>query len=208
MNTSPHNSSAPIRLTYSRLFAIWIGALPVASGEPQRPWRKQAPALFWIGVLLWLLSNGLFVWTALVSADACKSGGKPVSLVIAQLLGPLLMASDFGCEAARTSLALAIDYALIACYTLLLAYPVTWVLQRRVNVAAAAGVALDGLTRKVYLFMWAFPVMDLLEDVFTAVALVPQVQLLPALGVAAASAGKFVSMGVLVWVLVRGLIRR
>jgi hypothetical protein len=187
------------------LASIWRGDLP-ASNTRRLSLRTQAPAVFWFGVLLWLLATALFAWTASVSADACTNGVAPISLVAVQLLGLLL--PSVACDSARTGLALAIDYGLIVAYTLLLAYPVTWALQRRVEAADASAVALGWLTSNVHLFMWAFPLFDLLEDVVTPAALVPVLNFGPAMVVALASAGKFASMGVLTWVLLRGWMRR
>lgn len=195
-------------MSFRCLFSVWTGALPVASGEVLGSWRKQSPAVFWFGLLLWLLCTVLFVGTALVSADACHRGDQSFSLVVAQLLGPFLMASGFGCDSARTSLALNIDYALIASYSVLLAYPVTWALRRRAISTMVDGVARDWLTSKVYLFMWAFPLLDLLENAVSVTALVSPANMGPVLVVAVASAGKFACMGGLGWVLVLGLLRR
>jgi hypothetical protein len=70
------------------------------------------------------------------------------------------------------------------------------------------GVARDWLTSKVYLFMWAFPLLDLLENAVSVTALVSPANMGPVLVVAVASAGKFACMGGLGWVLVLGLLRR
>ena len=198
----------PTPLNLRSLFLIWLGVLPKVSGTPPGAWRTQSTGIYWLGMVLWALCTGLFAWTATVSFDACTRAGKPLSLVAAQLLGPLLAAPDFACDATKTTLALGIDYALIGAYCLVLAYPVTWALERRQRSSMDTGHALDRLTAKVHWFMWAFPLFDLLEDALTAAALVPQLHFWPAWLVAAASVGKFSCLGVLSWVLLRGWLRR
>lgn len=141
------------------------GAVPASAVPRTQPWR-------WIGVVLALITAVLFAITYSMGLQACDLDAAP-GWVQGLPSGFQLSAhwhADWGVLCGGTDTvrrAIAWDWALLASYTLWLAYPVAWALRRMVARAVPPGWALGWLYRHAHWAMMALVVSDFAENFAT-----------------------------------------
>lgn len=141
------------------------GAVPADTVPRTQPWR-------WLGIALAVATAVLFAITALAGRAACDLGAAP-GWVQGMPSGFQVSAhwhAGWGVACGNTDAvqrAIAWDWALLASYTLWLAYPVAWALRRQVARAVPQGRALGWPLRHAHWAMGALVVFDIVENCAT-----------------------------------------
>lgn len=140
------------------------GAVPASTVPRTQPWR-------WMGIALAAATAVLYAITTLAGYRACDLGTAPLWLQILptgfQLSAHWHASWEVMCNAEGVRRVIALDWALLACYTLWLAYPVAWAVRRLVARAVPPGRALGGLSRHAHWAMGTLVVSDLVENFAT-----------------------------------------
>ena len=140
------------------------GAVPASTVPRTQPWR-------WMGIALAAATAVLYAITTLAGYRACDLGTAPLWLQILptgfQLSAHWHASWEVMCNAEGVRRVIALDWALLACYTLWLAYPVAWAVRRLVARAVPPGRALGGLWRHAHWAMGTLVVSDLVENFAT-----------------------------------------
>ena len=176
-----------------------VGAAVPANTLPRtRPWRR-------LGVALAVATAVLGAICTVLGYGACDLGAAPRWLQILptgfQLSAHWHAAWGVDCaagDAVRRTIAW--DWALIACYTLWLAYPVAWAVRRQVACAVPSGRALGWLGQRAHWAMAALVVSDIAENAATLQMHQPHAPTL----VTWACAAKLASLLAVAWVIVAG----
>ena len=139
-------------------------AVPAETMPRTQPWR-------WFGVVLAVTTAVLYAITTLAGYRACDLGNAPLWLQILptgfQLSAYWHASWGVVCDAEGVRHTIAWDGALLASYTLWLAYPVAWALRRLVARAVPPGRALGWLYRHAHWAMGTLVVSDLVENYVT-----------------------------------------
>lgn len=177
------------------------GAVPASTVPRTQPWR-------WLGIALAIATAVLFAITFQQGLDACDLSRAPgwVQKLPSAFQISAHWQAGWGIACGDTKgvyYAIAWDWALLACYTLWLAYPVAWALRRLVAQAVPQGRALGWLYRHAHWVMGLLVMSDIVENCVTLHLQVPHHPCWPTV-LTAASSIKLLSMLLLACVILAG----
>lgn len=175
-------------------------AVPADTVPRTPPWRT-------LGIVLAMATAVLYAITTLVGYRACDLSAAPLWLQILptgfQLSAYWHASWGVMCDTEGVGRVIAWDWALLASYTLWLAYPVAWALRRLVARAVPPGRTLGWLYRHAHWAMGALVASDLVENYATLHMHLPHWPLLPTV-LTVVSAIKLLSLLLLACVIAAG----